>query len=505
MKKINILIFSLVALFTSCNMEKYPYNSNEESLAIQSESDCRAYRNGIYVNYRGLFSGSYLIYPMLQGDEFQAVAGFSNSGGDVYMWDLHSNTGIFTSYWASHYSIISSTNFLIQECEKLLANTEISDEDKELISVYMGEAFFLRAFSYNEMAIRFCKDYEPDYASSELGLPLVTTYKPSANGADYPGRSTMEATYNRITDDIKKAEELITTNGKQNSPYVTKDVVAAFKARVALEMHDYQNAATIASSLLKSTTYKMDDVRNNGETSFANMWLKDAGTEVLWQIQCDQNQTASSTITYLLGIVEGALDYVPTSYIVDELYDNDHDMRFKVYFKKLNVKSAAGDGELYALNKYPGNTDYNPGGLRENLFNSPKVFRMAEMYLVAAEAYASINGGEAEANKYLNDLRALRIEGWVEQNYSGNALKDEIMKERLREMYGENTRVTDLKRWHIGVKRAPAQNSSMTYLPGNSNTEALDMDANDYRMVWAIPQNEMDVNPQLKGQQNPGY
>ena len=45
----------------------------------------------------------------------------------------------------------------------------------------------------------------------------------------------------------------------------------------------------------------------------------------------------------------------------------------------------------------------------------------------------------------------------------------------------------------------------MTYLPGNSNTEALDMDANDYRMVWAIPQNEMDVNPQLKGQQNPGY
>ena len=58
MKKINILIFSLVALFTSCNMEKYPYDSNEESLAIQSESDCRAYRNGIYVNYRGLFSGS---------------------------------------------------------------------------------------------------------------------------------------------------------------------------------------------------------------------------------------------------------------------------------------------------------------------------------------------------------------------------------------------------------------------------------------------------------------
>lgn len=504
MKKIKITLLSLLACLSSCNMDKFPYNANEETLAIQSASDCRSYRNGLYVNFRTLFSGSYLMYPIVQGDELHAVAGYSNSGGDAYSWNLHSSSWMFDAYWSAYYGVIASCNFLIPECEKLLNDEEISEDDKALISLYMGEAYFLRAFSYNEMAIRYCKDYEPSYAATELGLPLVTVYRPSANGADYPGRSSMEDTYKRITDDITKAEELITTSGSKNSPYVTKDVVAAFKARVALEMHDYENAASIASSLINSATYSMDDVNNGGKNSFATMWKDDSGTEVLWQIQCDNNQPAGSTITYFLGIVEGALDYVPTSYIINDLYDTENDMRFDVYFKTLNVSTPSGDGELYALNKYPGNVAYNPGGLREKLFNSPKIIRMAEMYLIAAEAYAEDND-ETNANKYLNKLRKLRISGWNDQTYTAGNLKSEIRKERLREMVGEGTRITDLKRWHLGVSRASAQNSAMTYLPGNSTTENLSVEADDYRMVWAIPQAEMDVNPQLKGQQNPGY
>lgn len=33
----------------------------------------------------------------------------------------------------------------------------------------------------------------------------------------------------------------------------------------------------------------------------------------------------------------------------------------------------------------------------------------------------------------------------------------------------------------------------------------LKYDADDYRFVWPIPKDEIDSNPQLKNQQNPGY
>lgn len=37
------------------------------------------------------------------------------------------------------------------------------------------------------------------------------------------------------------------------------------------------------------------------------------------------------------------------------------------------------------------------------------------------------------------------------------------------------------------------------------STDNISYEPGDYRLVWPIPYREMSVNPQLKGQQNPGY
>ena len=39
--------------------------------------------------------------------------------------------------------------------------------------------------------------------------------------------------------------------------------------------------------------------------------------------------------------------------------------------------------------------------------------------------------------------------------------------------------------------------------PGSNATTAMKVDANNNRLVWPIPQSEMDSNPQMV--QNPGY
>ena len=138
--------------------------------------------------------------------------------------------------------------------------------------------------------------------------------------------------------------------------------------------------------------------------------------------------------------------------------------------------------------------------------NKSKPFRISEQYLIAAEAYVG-NNDIVNGAKYLNLLRASRLVDYVDVTYnSPNTLLADIQDERHKELVGEGFRLTDLKRWGLGVNREDAtQDAALVLLPGGTNTTALTKTADDFRMVWPIPKSETDVNPQIKGQQNPGY
>ena len=66
----------------------------------------------------------------------------------------------------------------------------------------------------------------------------------------------------------------------------------------------------------------------------------------------------------------------------------ENDVRFGTFFKlykKLEVEGQ--DYQAYVLNKFPGNTALRTG-TTNNIRNMSKVFRLSEMYLIAAEAEA---------------------------------------------------------------------------------------------------------------------
>ena len=83
------------------------------------------------------------------------------------------------------------------------------------------------------------------------------------------------------------------------------------------------------------------------------------------------------------------------------------------------------------------------------------------------------------------------------------ALMQEIQDERVRELFAEGNRLFDMKRWKIGMKRSSSDAQRDDYLPALGTD--IEKEATDNRWVWPIPKDEMDSNPQLKGQQNPGY
>ena len=516
MKKLQILLASVFVAFgmTSCDMEKYPYDSLEESAYMTTVDDFANARIGLYSYYRSLTTGGFIITPEIQCDAFHAVAGFSNAYGNQYRWDFQPSDGNVEAIWASYYAHISRANYFIDSYQKAKKGEKgkFTNEELKTLGAYAAEAYFTRAYGYLHLANYYCEAYDTLKANKQMGVPLQLTYAPSSDASTYPGRASLKATFDTIMSDINQAEKLvnpklIVAKNQDDLNYITKDVVVALKARVALQMQDYKTAASASSSLIASGNYPLI----SSVEEFRDMWVFDEGSEVMWQIYMSPDELGSATGTIFWGSYKEdsatmRMDYIPSQMLID-LY-SENDIRFPVFFAPFELKVSSGaSGSIYVFNKYPGNPNLYASLNTDNHFtNMSKPFRIAEQYLIAAEAYLKMDN-LTKASTYLNRLMSTRIKGFQSVSYTDPiVMLNAIKEERQRELIGEGFRLTDLKRWKEGVARNNAvQDKSLVLYPGMETTTSLKKSADDFRMVWPIPKTEIDVNPQIKGQQNPGY
>lgn len=302
MKKISMIALTILTLgVTSCDMDKMPYDAVPTEEALTTIVGFEEARAGIYSVYLGLTGGSYVLAPEVQADAFNAVADFSNKYGELHRWTFESTNSTVETIWSNYYAAIGRVNFFIDGVGKIDENPEIelTETQRQQINVYEGEAYFTRAYCYFYLATLFCRDYDVATAASTPGLPLQVKYEPKLSATQYPGRSSLEDTYKQILEDLEEAEERIETakngivdydryiNGayvtvntapKNCGNYITVDVVTALKARVALQMDDYENAAKYAGDLVNSNRYPL----SNTATDFESVWKNDKGTETIW-------------------------------------------------------------------------------------------------------------------------------------------------------------------------------------------------------------------------------
>ena len=504
MKKILLSLLMVGALVTSCDMDLKPYGSLDNDTAIQDLNDCRRFRNGLYSSMRNLSTGGYVNYPEIQMDMFQGVSNNGNRIGEFSTGIINSATRDITTIWGNLYSIINSANFIIGKMDGMLKNETYTDAERVELARYDGEARFVRAYCYYWLADHYCETYSSNLAQAAgKGLPLVTVFNPTGDNSKYPGRSTQDETYKLINDDLVMAynalieyEKTDNKNIAPNAAYFSSYAVTALQARIALLKGDNATALSKAEEIINSKIYALAEI-----SKYIDMWKKDEGTEAIFRPYMTSTELGSSTGGAYLSSKLDAADYIPTFEMLN-MYE-DGDIRFDAFFTvwKLSV-----DGNLvqaYVFNKYPGNESLKTS-TTPNYVNMPKMFRMGEIYLIAAEAASSTN--PTLANKYLNDLRSKRITDYEETNYSGQVLIQQIREERLKELIGEGFRMSDLRRWNMSFERYPdhPENPAINdiLVPNGRN---LAYPAGDYRFVWPIPSAEMETNPQMAGQQNPGY
>lgn len=493
--KLKTYILAIMAsmALTSC-LEKHPEDSILAENSINTIEEADQFIIGLYSSYLSgsLYSGYLTLLPDLQTDLVYAVEGYTNTYGNIWRWDILATNSEITAVYGSLYNIIGQCNFFLGKVDGM-ENKLVNEYDLKKLDQLKGEAYFARALAYSELIKLYCKAYEGDEeAKKELGVVLVTKFE----GNEPITRSSLYDSYQLVLQDLDRAAKLLKLEDDYDaaydgalysSPYFNEFVVYSLRARVALYMKDYKAAIEYSSKVIDSGHYRLSSasqIYTAGQTYYQYMWSHDLSTESIWQVGFTINSYggALGRIFFNYDYRSFKPDYVPAQWVLN-LY-NTADQRYGAFFGQYTTGYSHGL-TWPLLIKYWGNEEF----LGHNILQTsqPKVFRLAEQYLIRAEAYA--NQESPNYGKASTDLTTLR-----KARYSGNGgtisidqsnAMDVIEEERVRELYMEGFRLMDLKRWHKGFKRKP-QSQSL------SNGSSLTVEKDDPLFVWPIPQHELE-------------
>ena len=485
-------VIALAFGMTSC-LEKIPGDYIPEAEGMRSLSDAEQTVTGIYSAYMSgsLYSGYLTLCPDIQADLAYAVQGNSNQYGTLWLWDIRSTNSEIEAVYASLYRIIGRCNFYLDQVEAL--RDSMTDDDQiQMLDYFTGEVYCARALAYSELIKCYCKAYDPATAESELGVVLADTYfgeKPAT-------RASLKESYEFVIRDLEKAEEMLDEeNDYYDAAYFTNASAHAIHARVALYMQDWDAAIEHSSVLIESDAFALATARSYvtaSQTYLDYLWTNDTSFENIWRIGYTTTSyggaQGSAFLNFTTDYTYYYPDYVPAQWVLS-LYASA-DMRYNAYFAQLQT------GYSHQLTwpllvKYYGNE-----ALMQNMIyhvNMPKPLRLAEQYLIRAEAYCE-KGNFSAASSDLSTLRESRYSsgGAISVN-AGNWL-DTISDERVRELYMEGFRLQDLKRWGRGFERTP---QSQTQSEGSS----MKIEAGNPLFVWPIPNHEI-VSPGSQIQPN---
>ena len=478
---------------TSC-LEKLPESAIPQKDAMKTFQDAEQTVTGIYALLKSsaLYSGYLTILPDLQTDFVYAVDGYSNTYGNFWQWEIRSTTSEIESVYAALYKVIANCNFYLERISGVVAATT-NDEQIELLDIYTGEVHAIRALCFSELLKCYCKAYDPATAKQELGIVLRTNY----TDAQPLPRASLYDSYEQVLRDLERAEELLDGDDDAfSSVFVTRAMAYALHARVALYMQDWETAIDYSTRLIDSKAFALSSATQyytDSMTYFDYMWNYDMATEIIWRVGFTTTSYGGALGQAFLGFNNDYTyyypDYVPAQWVLD-LYSSG-DMRYSSYFYTLQTGYAHGL-QWPLLVKYFGNQDFISSSLIYHTV-MPKPFRLAEQYLIRAEAHCrKATPNFSAASNDLSALRATRFMSGGSISLSSSNYIEQIAAERVRELYMEGFRLHDLKRWGKlyrngeGFTRTPQSNSL-------SEGSSLSIKADNPLFVWPIPIHEIEA------------
>jgi len=355
--------------------------------------------------------------------------------------------------WADPYTGLYQVNVILSN---VASSSNLSASFKTRIT---GEMKVMRALYYFYTINLF----------GNCPLVLSTDYQATAH---LPRIST-DSVYAQVLSDLNDAKLVLTTDYPSSGrARPNLYVVQALLAKVQLYRQQWQAAYDAAGAVIGSGVYSL-------ETDLNKVFL-DGSNEAIWQVPAE----GSNSVVYEAQMfIPYSSNTVPGFLIAPSLLNafEAGDLRKQNWVADYVVNNgSSGNQHYYGPYKYK---QRNPGSAN---LEDYMVFRLAELYLIHAEAAAHL-GKTTEALADLNQVRQ-RAGLAASTAATANDLLTAIMHERQVELFTEwGSRWFDLKR--TGTADAVLGAVKTGWQP--------------YKTLYPIPRAQRQFNSALT--QNPGY
>ncbi|NDW10730.1 RagB/SusD family nutrient uptake outer membrane protein [Dysgonomonas sp. 520] len=440
------------------------------------------------------------------------------------------------SYWNWAYSLIASANLILGYSEE---NTNWdSPTDKER---FQAEARFFRAYAYRTLV----------YLYGDVPYVERIMYDFRFDFTRTPKAEVLE----HIIDDLKFAIEYLPENPDEvKDGKLTKWAAYHLLSEMYLFQKNYEEAEKAALKVIDSKHYGLMKTRygvnkNKPGDVFSDLFIennqnrKSGNRESIWVLQLEFNAIGGGTnstdwtrrawipnYSGLKGFVladtlggRGIAQIVPMKWWVgtkgtnaegdypgifnaNDIRNSNYNIKRDWYYnnpeetalfgKKCNITEQTWFSTKHL---FPTPTKFFYGR-EENLsltgsYRDRMKFRLAETYLLLAEAYLGQNNPQKAADA-VNEVR--RRAGAPDLS-AAEMTMDELLDERIRELVGEESRRFTLVRTETIVERVKAHNEKIKEKIEKDNSLINKL------LLWPIPQTIIDANQGAEFPQNPGY
>jgi hypothetical protein len=515
-------LFTLLLLpLQGCtDLSETPISSITPSSFFHTEGEVLAALAGVYAGLRNTASeGEYWGVSEVSTDEMVVPTRGSDWYDNGTWLETHRQTwsanspatlSFVNNVWNTAYAGIARANVLVEALQKTTVPNQAAIE---------GEARYLRAFYYYLLLDVFG------------GVPIATTTELKARA-----RATRDSTFRFIESELLAIRPSLpkqwgdTTSLGTKVGRVTKGAVNALLANMYLNARVYKNEAAgaginatgyntcrgvlvsggvdacqaainVADSIINSGVYKLataftDNFTPDNGTSPENIFvIKFAAADGLGfnmvMRTLHYNQYSPSPWNGFATLAQtynafDSLDRRRKMFLVDTQVNVETGRRATdrkgnplVFTTTIGNVTSATEGEGARIYKWPA----DPKHVQQNNGNDFAWFRLAEMYLIKAEA--ELAGGTGTSTP-LALLRLVRARAFTVDTLSA-VTTDVILRERLFELNSEGKRRQDLIR-HGKYTQA------WEFKPGPTG---------DFRVLMPIPQTQIDANALIT--QNAGY
>lgn len=434
-----------------------------------------------------------LMFYMQEATTDEAVIGWNDGTLPEFHKMTWTPTNEFNNamYYRLYTEVAFCNEFIKNTSDEMLSQNGITGSNLDEAKAMRGEARFLRAQAYYHLLDLYGN--VPFVNENTLG----TIPKQMARGDLF---KYVESELLASADELK---------APKSNEYGRLDKAAAWTLLSRLYLNAKVYTGTERNADVITNTEKVINSGYSLNPSYENLFLADNNVnnpENIFSVVYDgaRTQTNGGTTFMVHAAIGGSMD--PKSFgvtggwggirttksFVQKFEANDKRGRFYKDGQTLEINDLGNFNDGYAFIKYKNKTSTGTDGTDGNWVDSDlAVYRLADVYLMYAEAVVRGGGGSMEtAISYVNALRSRANAAPI------SVLNlDFILDERSRELSWENTRRTDLIRF--------GKFTSSAYLwPWKGNVKE-GTSVSEYRNLFPIPNNDLVVNPNLV--QNPGY